>query len=92
MVTAETPRNRMETPPALLLQPWLVANREQPTAVQPQRSAHHALPLPGNSHPHAMANNGIGNPRPGPNGTCVEPGAGTTRMPGSGARPGKTHQ
>jgi hypothetical protein len=64
VAATETPQDRMETPPAPLLQPGLVAGHEQPTTVQPQRGTHHAVPIPGNGHPHALAEGGIGHPTP----------------------------
>jgi hypothetical protein len=50
VVATEAPTTRMETLAAPLLQPWLVANHEQPAAVQPRRDAHHALPVSGHGH------------------------------------------
>jgi hypothetical protein len=45
------------------------------TAVQPSEGSHHALPLPGNSHPDPLAEPGLRNYTRVPDRTCGAPGA-----------------
>ena len=65
MGTAQTPPDHLEDHPPPLLQRRMVASHHRDRAVQPGQDAHHALPLPGNSHPGPMASqrmNHHGNP------------------------------
>ena len=55
------------------LRQWMVASQPGTATVQPRDSAHHALPIPGSSHPVPLA--GLGLRTSHPLGTCGEPGA-----------------
>ena len=67
---------------------WWPAS-DEPDTVQPGEGAHHALPLPGSSHPGALAEPRDEEPPRSPHGTCGEPGALETGTPGAGSGPGK---
>jgi len=54
-----TPRDHVEGPPPPLLRRRLVASRGGTDAVRSRKGAHHALPLPGSSHPATLANHGV---------------------------------
>jgi hypothetical protein len=85
--TAQTPPDHREDHPPPLLQRRVVAGRRD-RPVQSEHDAHHALPLPGSSHPGPMASQRM-NHHGNPCGACGEPGAGTTGTPGSGGDSGK---
>lgn len=59
LVAAQAPPDELEGSPSLLLRRRLVAGQRGTGTVQPWESAHDALPLPGLSHPLAMADRGM---------------------------------
>src|SRR5207247_7794516 len=92
------PQTRQRAPGALevhpppLLRGRMVATRWRSKDLQPCQGAHHALPLPGNDNPLAMAQHCVRTPQP--SGTCGEPAARRRARPvrraGQGNGPGET--
>jgi hypothetical protein len=60
--------------------------RREHTATPHRHHQHHAVPVPGNSHPLPMAGSGMSSTRAA-RGTCGEPGARPAGTPGSGGSP-----
>jgi hypothetical protein len=59
MDTTQTPPDHLEGPPPSLLRRRMVAGQCGTRTVQPGEGTHHALPLPGISHPPALARKGM---------------------------------
>ena len=55
MVAPQTPPDHLEGTPPPLLRGRMVAGHKRTGAVQPGEGAHHALPIPGRSHPGCVA-------------------------------------
>jgi RNA-directed DNA polymerase len=71
LAAPQTPQGHMEATAPPLLRRTLVAARRRGETVQPGRGPHHAIPLPGNQNPFAVAQHHMKTPHP--NGTCGEP-------------------
>src|SRR3954469_12940543 len=75
-------------PTSPMLRRPVVARQRGPGTVQPRQGAHHALPLPGHSHPDPVASHGMSITRIPP-GSCGAPGALKRGTPGAGSGPKK---
>ena len=75
LAAAQTPPVHLEGPPPPLLRRRMVARLGATITVQPGQGSHHALPLPGNSHPRSLAQPGMRNHTQDPDRACRAPGA-----------------
>jgi hypothetical protein len=88
MAAPQAPPEHLERHPPPVLRRRMVASQPRPGTVQPSRSAHHALPLPGTADTRAMAGRGLGTPD-APGRDLGSARCGESRTAGAGGGTGK---